>query len=118
MSLIRQEYMVPLPDPVSVSEKVQNVIDGLRRFNHVKLRIVICKTMSSGFYMAMFGDRNPIPVESVLSGCRERCEVCRSTGIDALYSYTINKLKEKGLLDKNYKKICCVCKDKQINGVW
>lgn len=39
----------------------------------------------------------------------ETCDVC-GLRIEAIYSYIIDRLKEKGLLEKTYKKKCCLCK--------
>ena len=38
-----------------------------------------------------------------------KCSYCNTMKLDGAYCYIINNLKEAGLLDKNYKEICCVC---------
>lgn len=38
------------------------------------------------------------------------CNYCRYVQLDKAYIYIINQLKEAGLLDKDYKLICCYCK--------
>ena len=40
------------------------------------------------------------------------CEVCGYI-ISYRYSYIIEKLRENNLLSKDFKKICCKCKDKE-----
>ena len=39
----------------------------------------------------------------------QSCDYCRVTALDRVYVYIINSLKEAGLLDENYKLICCFC---------
>ena len=37
------------------------------------------------------------------------CEYCKITTLDNKYVQIINRLKDHGYLDKDYKMICCVC---------
>jgi len=37
------------------------------------------------------------------------CPYCNNTPLDSTYCYIIDSLKKAGLLDKNYKEICCCC---------
>lgn len=38
-----------------------------------------------------------------------KCYYCDSTYLDKIYYFIINSLKEAGLLNKDYKLICCYC---------
>lgn len=38
------------------------------------------------------------------------CDYCKCVRLDKAYIYIINSLKEAGLLDNNYRLICCYCK--------
>lgn len=38
-----------------------------------------------------------------------KCHYCNCVALDKIYIYIINCLKEAGLLNKDYKSICCYC---------
>ena len=50
-------------------------------------------------------DRHELHIEHMLC----TCNYCKVTRLDPVYVYIINSLQEGGLLDENYKLICCFC---------
>lgn len=38
-----------------------------------------------------------------------KCDYCHNTYLDANYVELIRRLKRKGLLPENFKRICCLC---------
>lgn len=55
--------------------------------------------------------------EEIYNTGKELCYYCGEAGIDKIYSYIINCLKEAKLLSQDYKVICCYCKILQKFGL-
>lgn len=92
---------------------VSTVFDRLKEHGAKKIQLRICTNRyPNSFYINCFADGNSYSIEDDLAPFREMCEVCGRNSVDASYSYIIEKLKEKSLLDKNYRKRCCMCYDK------